>query len=371
MVLFFLTFVALAAAAQLLSVHRAKQQRPLQYHCAPSVSSCEPNEEFTVYSTVTNLSQHRAPTLRIEEHFPPKMEICEARQFCVQNFAGDRRLYLSTVLLRRRQRVRRSLKVRIAERGAYVFGDAYFRAGDFLGLREYVYLKQNAETIVIYPPKIEREDFTRTFTNALDDLARQRRLLEDPLSVCGYRDYTGREPLRAISWKQTAVRGELTVKEYDPTWHRAVAIALDLEFHGEFDLHRARQEFCFSMARTLCEYLEERHTEYRLSTNAIVSENTDGVLRFYSSGGRGSAWSGLLYALGAAKNGERCSLSELLASACSDAYRERTLLLLTTRPNDYVLDAIAHAQAASGVCIIPLYASDFIVARETQKEDRR
>ncbi len=369
MVLFFVTFVALALILELISVRRARKQRNLKYHCAPSVPACEPNEVFTVYSTVTNLSRHRAPTLRVEEHFPPKLEICEAQQFAVRNFAGDYRLYLSTVLLRKRQRVRRSLKASIPARGTYVFGDSYFRAGDFLGVREYVYPKENREFIVIYPPKLEREDFTRTFTNALDDLARQKRLLEDPLSVCGYREYTGREPLRAISWKQTAVRGELIVKEYDPTWRQAVAIALDLEYHGEFDLHRARQEFCFSMARTICEYLEDRHTEYRLSTNAILSDNTDGVLRFYSSGGRGSAWQGLLYALGAAKNGERCGLSELLAAACSDAYRERTLLLLTTRPNGYVLECIARAQAASGVSIVPLYASDFITAEE--KEERK
>lgn len=359
MIWFFFIVLAAGAAAQLLSLRRAKRNGRLEYRCAPSIAACEPGETFTLYSTVTNLSRQRSPVLRVEEHFPQRMEIHEAEQFSVRHYAGDYRLYTSTVLLRGRQRVRRSLRASLPARGAYEFSDAIFRAGDFLGFHEYSYPRENSETIVIYPARLEREDFTRTFTNALDELSPMRRLLEDPISVCGYRDYTGREPLRSISWKQTAVRGELTVKEYDPTWRPAVAIALDLEFHGEFDLHRARQEFCFSMARTICEYLEDRQTEYRLSTNAILSGE---IMRFYSSGGRGAGWSDLLYALGAAKSGECCSLDALLAAACSDAYRERSLLLLTTRPSEAVLEAVARAQAATGVNITPLYASDFITA---------
>ena len=47
--------------------------------------------------------------------------------------------------------------------------------------------------------------------------------------MLGYRGYTGREPLKDISWKQTAKLGELMVKNHDFTVDVDTAILVDME----------------------------------------------------------------------------------------------------------------------------------------------
>lgn len=362
MILFLIIVIVIAMIVQQLSLYIAKQKNNIRYSCKPSVEACEPDTEFLVYSTVTNSSRFPSPVLRIEERFPKSLNVLEATEFNV-NITGDYRIYNSTVSMRGRQRVRRYLRASLPDRGAYVFSFAEFHAGDFMGIKEFDYFKDNQERIVIYPRAISNEGFLKTFTNALEDIALKRRLLEDPISVCGYRDYTGREPMRSISWKQSAARNSLIVKEFDPTWRQAVTIVMDMQYHGEHEFHSRRQEYCFSMARTICEYLEDKNFEYRLVTNAIV---TSGISSFYSSGGRGFMYEKILYALGSAKNGNVCTLEELLANACTGAYRERVIILITTRKTPEVLDTVMRVSKESGSEVVPLYASDYINA-ETEE----
>ena len=92
----------------------------------------------------------------------------------------------------------------------------------------------------------------------------------------GYREYTGREPMRQISWTQSAVRNELIVKQFDPVWAQSVLIVLDTEYHGDFDRFGAQLEYLFSLTRTACDVLEQRRT-------AILSAVRREVIVFLST----------------------------------------------------------------------------------------
>jgi Uncharacterized conserved protein (some members contain a von Willebrand factor type A (vWA) domain) len=357
MLVLFVIVILVALALQWYSVRNASDHRAIHYECGPSVRSCEPGKEFFVYSTVSNSNLRSSPVIRIDEHFPRELEVLESEQYSTKLLTKDHRIYRSTVLVRGKQKVRRYLRASIAERGEYRFSYADFHTGDFLGFKEFDYRMNNESSIVIYPAAIENDSLLKAFCNSVDEIAHKKQLLEDPLSVCGYRDYTGREPMRSISWKQSAIRRTLIVKQFDPVWQESVCIALDMGYHGDYDMHYPRQEVCFSIARTVCDSLERRRVGYRLFTNAIIA---DSISSFTSPGGFGAAYSKILFALGSAKNGEVCTSEELISAVCSGADRQKIIVYIATRRGETSLRAIAKAKQLTGGSVLPIFAEDLL-----------
>ena len=345
--------ILVALALQRYFVRRAKDAQDIRYECKPSVRACEPGDVFLVHSNISNTGHRATAALYIEEHFPRELNVLEAEKHNIVVLRDNCRLYNSSAIIGARQQVKRYLRASIDRRGEYCFSYAEFFAGDFLGLREYYYRKENDARIVIYPKRIENEAFLQSFSTAADEIARNKQLLEDPISVCGYDPYTGREPMRAISWTQSAVRNELIVKRFDPVWQRSVRIVLDLQYHGEFDYNFERQELCFSIARTVCEDLERRQIGYRFITNAALS---GGISSFASEGGMGGSYRKILYALGIAQRGAVCSLKETMLAACADAARQELIVFIATRQDEDVSRELARAKAHGGIQIVTLFA---------------
>ena len=361
MLTFFVIVILVALILQRLSLRNAGDHRNIRYECKPSVRACEPGDVFLVHSNVANLGLRPSPSIRIEERFPQSLNVLEAEQFNVRTFVSGYRIFYSTVLLGGHQQIRRSLRASIPQRGEYRFSYADFCAGDFLGFREYNYRMDNDSRIVIYPAKLEDAAFPEAYTNALDDIARRKQLLEDPISVCGYRDYTGREPMRQISWKQSAARGSLIVKQFDPVWAQSVLIVLDTEYHGDFDRFGAQPEYLFSLTRTACDVLEQRQIGYRLMTNAIISS---GISSFAGGAGTDGSYGRILFALGAAKRGSVCSVEELMRTAILSAVRREVIVFLSTRRDAKVDRALQKARALPGARLLTLFADPDAQAEE-------
>ena len=357
MLAFFVIVILVALGLQWYSLRNAGDHRNIRYECRPSVRACEPGEVFVVHSNVSNLGLRPSPSIRIEERFPNELDLQEAEQFNVKWLTKGRWIYYSTVLMRGHQQVKRSLRASISKRGEYCFPSADFCAGDFLGFREYRYRMENDCRIVIYPEKLQNAELLNAFSNALDDISRKKQLLEDPISVCGYRDYTGREPMRQISWKQSAARNSLIVKQFDPVWQRSVLIALDTQLHGDYDDYIKQQELCFSLARTVCEQLEQRSIGYQLVTNAAVGKE---LSAFSSSGGMGGSYKKILFALGSARYGSICSIEELMHAVCSGAGRCEMIVLISTHCNERVETALEKARQIKHGQIVTLFADQIM-----------
>ena len=353
MLTFFIIVILAALGLQWFSLRRAGDHRNIRYECRPSVGACEPGEEFLVLSNVANLGRRPSPSIRIEEYFPKDLNVLESEQYNVKNLTRDHRIYYSTVVMQGHQQVRRSLRASIAQRGEYGFSYADFYAGDFLGFREFCYRMPNDSRIVIYPARLENARLPKMFSNALEDLARKKQLLEDPISVCGYRDYTGAEPMRQISWKQSAVRGSLIVKQFDPVRQWAVLIALDADIHGDFDGYLEQLELCFSLTRSVCEQLEQRNIGYRLVTNAAITGELSG---FTSNGGLGGSYRKILTALGSARRGCIASVEELMNAVCFGDNRYELIVFLSTHCNQRVERALSEARRRKRGQILALFA---------------
>ena len=367
MLTFFVIVILVALALQWYTLRNAGDHQNIRYECKPSVRACEPGEEFVVHSDVANLGLRPSPSIRIEEHFPSDLNVLESEQFNVKRLVSGYRIYNSTVLVRGHQKVKRSLRASIPKRGEYCFSHADFHAGDFLGFREFTYRMANDSRIVIYPAKLENAPVLQAFSNALEDIARKKELLEDPISVCGYRDYTGREPMRQISWKQSAAHNSLIVKQFDPVWQHSVLIVLDTQLHGDFDDYIDLQEFCFSLARTVCEQLEQQNIGYQLITNAAVTGEISG---FTSSGGMSGSFRKILYALGSAKYGSICPVEELMHAACFGAGRSEMIVLISTCCDKRVEGALSEAREVTRGKIVPLFADQMTPSSGGSSEKR-
>ena len=353
MLIFFVIVILVALALQWYSLRNAGDFRNIRYECKPSVRACEPGDVFLVHSNLSNTDNRASAELYIEEHFPQQLIVKEAERYNVVELHNDYRIYRSSAVIGARKQIRRCLRASIDQRGEYCFSDADFYTGDFLGLNLIYCRKENDARIVIYPKRIENDAFLKSFSNAMEEIARKKQLLEDTISVCGYDPYTGREPMRQISWTQSAVRRELIVKRFDPVWKQSVRIVLDVQFHGEPEYNQLRRELCFSIARTVCEELEQQQIGYRLITNAALSS---GISCFQSEGGMGGSYRKILYALGAAKGDAVCSLHETMSIACADTARQELIVLIAARQDEKVAREVAKAKAYAGAQIVTLFA---------------
>ncbi len=63
----------------------------------------------------------------------------------------------------------------------------------------------------------------------IGDISVNRFIFEDPMLTVGFSEYTGREPMRDISWTQSARLGRMMVKNYDHTVDLSVTILLNVQ----------------------------------------------------------------------------------------------------------------------------------------------
>ncbi len=361
----FVIVILVALVLQRIYIRSASDSRSIRYECKPSVRSCEPGAEFLVFSTVQNHSRLRTPAIRMEEHFPHNLTVHESEEFDIKNYSEEHRIYYSTITLHRRELIKRYLRASISERGEYRFDYADFHAGDFLGFWENDYRIENNHSIVIYPPKWENTDCLKAFTNEIDEIALKKQFLEDPISVRGYREYTGREPMRNISWTQSAVRGSLIVKQFDPVWTQSVLLVLDTSYHGGFGRYSARLEICFSLTRTVCDMLEQRQIGYRLMTNAII---TSEISSFAGGTGADASYGRILFALGVAKRGSVCSAEELMRAACLGAARRDVIVFISSCRDETTDRVLQKMKTLSGGQLITLFAEEIEPAQEEGRE---
>ncbi len=163
--------------------------------------------------------------------------------------------------LRGRRSTARTVRMSFDKRGVYRIGAYQLGAGDLLGFQEAA-VHGEGQRIVVMPHRSGQRTAVDAVGGFLGDVSVRRFILEDPILTIGFRDYTGREPLRAISWTRTAQTGSLQVKQYDHTAEHHVVVLLNTEGASEQEL-----EECLRLTRSVCEILEQRKIPYGFRTN--------------------------------------------------------------------------------------------------------
>lgn len=285
----------------------------------------EPGEIVTQTSYLQN--NWRFPVLyaRLLEALPKGVKIEESEEFIRKNTA---RAVLETVTnfgMYVMPHSRCSVKMRFSydKRGEYKKTEYKLEAGDFLGFRSQTYSGTCDQRVVVMPYPTKDPVALKVLGGFMGDLSAKRFIHEDPVLTIGYREYSGREPMKSISWTQTARTGQLQVKQYDHTMDCNVVILLNVD-RGS----REEMEACYEITRTVCEELEKKHIPYEFFTNGDIYGPL-GELSWIEEGLGYQHFSLLMYGLGQSECKSIDSLEHMLQRAYRRKRSEKNYILIT------------------------------------------
>jgi len=289
MILFVLFAAAFALVLEKLLIGRDLQD--LRGDQWPDKRLAEPDEEFDICIRTENRSRRFVLFLRVSTTFPKDVVPRPGLSGVTRDVWGNFGVTFSA-WLRPWQRLERKIPVTVSRRGRYVLRPLTLTGGDFLGLKEQTKDCDRFSEVVVPPREAPMDGFREMFGGFMGQVSVNRFILEDPVLTLGAREYTGREPMKSISWPQSARCGHLVVKQYDHTVDLSVTVLLNAEGGTSGQL-----EQCFSMTRTVCETLESKGIPYDLRTNADLI-GPMGTLHHISQGLGRRHLNTILYGLG-------------------------------------------------------------------------
>lgn len=248
----------------------------IAYRCEVNMSLVEPDEVATLTYRVYNTSSWPIMFVSFSFQFDDAVEVRESDEWKARHgshsFLAD--TYGREVFLLPHSGVKGTIAFSLKHRGSCRLGRIYLETGDYLGLQNEVISRDVDLRVVCTARLSDREPDIRALGGLLGEITARRFICDDPSLVLGYRGYTGREPLKDISWKQTAKLGELMVKNHDFTVDVDTAILVDMELTDKQNAER-----CLSLVRTATEYLEGLKIPYSLHSNGDLFETEKGVGR--------------------------------------------------------------------------------------------
>ena len=227
----------------------------------------EPDEPFTWTMTVKNDKWMMVPYLRVMELVPRGLRFAETDQEVEQKGIMGLR---SVLYLAGRQKTELVRNVKLSERGRYFFRGSSVECGDFLGYQTSMENYPEMAEIVVKPRAYPHGEISLLLGGYLGDYAVRNSLFEDPVLTIGFREYTGREPFRSISWTQSARHNRLLVKQQEPVADLSCTVLLNTECsRGKYVSMLLEQTY--SMVRSLCEELEKKKISYDFYTNGTIA----------------------------------------------------------------------------------------------------
>ncbi|MCR5004662.1 MAG: DUF58 domain-containing protein [Clostridiales bacterium] len=268
-------FVLLAAALlEYYSVSLAPKRMQISFDT--DLTLAEPGEEVCLSFVIRN--QSRLPQLYVsvsvslEDGLRISVDEDARAKYIVKTASGN--LFRRRYFLLPHQAVTQKIRFVPEHRGVFHIGRCYLECGDYLGLKSIVQsfpIDRQLVCTARYIPDLPSFD---PLGGTDGNHSVRRFIFEDPTLIYGYRDYTGREPMRQISWKATARTGRLTVREQDHTQEWNATVLADLWTDSPDDLERVLE-----LVRTVCESLEERHIPYAFVSNSDLGDVPKGLGR--------------------------------------------------------------------------------------------
>lgn len=343
MIALFIAVVLLAILLQHFARHRSLAD--LEASLSFSELLVEPGASFDLILRLTNRSWVFFPFLRVSVRLPERLIVDAPPDWLRPDNRGGQYLSVTTWLLPKQQ-LSTPISLSAASRGRYLVQGLTVCSGDFLGLSEHGQSYDQYLEVVALPKEAPTQDMARISGGFPGDLSVNRFLYEDPVLTVGYRDYSGREPMKMLSWTQMARTGKLMVKQYDHTLETSVTVILNVACQsGEPE---PLIEACYSLARTVCRQLEERGIHYAFQTNDIAA----GDFSSWQSVGEGLGQRHLLHILEGLGRGlcqPACSCEALLERAVRSSDSAHGLLFITPEDDPETLRLAALWADRAGV----------------------
>ena len=273
-----IVFVLICSAILLAFVEylsRRDDLRELRAEFSIDSTLTEPDEQVALRISVRNNSRlpvlYAALTLQID----PGIRICEEESWLRRHTERD---HTGTSVrfhffLLPREKFCGKLHISCGHRGLYSIGRYYLMRGDFMGLNPKLYSENTGLYVVCTARRCDIPE-PETLGGIMGEVPIRRFILDDPCMLKGYREYTGHEPMKQISWMQTAKTGQLTVRQNDFIIDRNASILFNIE-----KAPKAAQERSMELLRSVCEELETQHIPYALVSNGDVFSLDEGLGR--------------------------------------------------------------------------------------------
>ncbi|MBQ6450392.1 MAG: DUF58 domain-containing protein [Solobacterium sp.] len=297
-----------------------------------SDSRCvECDTPFKLITSVANNKLLPVFFLRLSELVPLQLNIAENEQNITRRIIGGTTSHAGAAIeqvlyVMPRQRVTRELEVSLPKRGRYLLRGATLTGGDLLGITENSTRVNMAREIIVYPRRADIKPVEHAFGGYLGEVSVRRFIMPDPMEIVGFREYTGREPQRDISWKETLRRNRLMVKQYDFTAEQRASLILDIS-----DAEEEQIEHGYEITRSICEYLESRRIRYSFYTNARMTA-VNGSWTYIPDGIGSVHLNTILEGLGRAELDTFCSFRRLLHNTAQGRDDGRSYILVTANP---------------------------------------
>ena len=331
----------------------------------------EPEEEFDIITTVTNTKRRFVPFIKLDQAFPKELLIKGVKPTITSDARGYNR-YIRTLYIMPRSKYIKRETAALPARGRYILQGAYLRGGDFMGFSDQLKKYHILREVVVYPKAVPTGEIEMVMGGIMGDISVRRLVIEDPILVVGFREYSGREPMKAISWNHSARVGKLMVKQFDYTIDPAISVILDVESKGhegrvsslrsEIDATAAqgdseKKEFAFSTARTVCQTLEDRGMKYDFLTNATVA---DSFTRWsYLPESIGSQhFSTIMEGLGRATHNHVESLTSLSENFVQKRLYDRFVILITIKDRADTAKDISYIESNNGGKVFVISAGE-------------
>lgn len=352
----FVIFGVLAALLLMEYLSVGARAEKLLFRCSADRELTEPGGVVTVTACVTNSSALPRLFVRVWMFFGEGVALREDKAW------ADRyrdRGYPSLCIRRRLSLMPHTtavFKVRLSfsERGVHGLGRYILESGDFLGLRTLQNVGKMEPELVVTAKRTEGVDRALPLSGLLGDHSVRRLLYEDPTLIVGTRDYSGREPMRSISWTQTAIRGKLMVRSYDHTAEPSALILADLSGKQE------EKEAVLALTRGVCEALQQAGVPYALFS--------DGDL-FKTGTGLGQAHlDHILEQIGRARPTEFSSFRELTERCLEERGSAADWILIVPARSGEIEDCLRRIEEVSGGCTMTLFGEDWQLAEAEGEE---
>ncbi len=347
MLVFFIIITALVLYMQFRSRRRGGG---LEATISLTKNLAEPGEELELVVTISNRTRALLPFLKLSVSMPKGVSTTQIEKRRRMRLTDQDEIVMSTWAAPM-QELRLRIPVMAERRGRYVFEGLSISEGDFLGLGERLSAFNVFAELVIVPKAAPRRALRQIPGSFPGDISVKRFLFEDPVLTVGFRDYTGREPMRSISWNASARAGKLMVREYDHTMDVSVMVVVNVHTSAREMLRLVAE--CYALTRTVCRALEDRGIKYSLFTDASADGPSE-PMRYVGEGLGGRHFLRVLELLGRSTLYGRDMFERVLEQAAAMTHGLCGILLITPALDRDIMAAAGRCASRRGVGLTTL-----------------
>ncbi|MCL2373048.1 MAG: DUF58 domain-containing protein [Defluviitaleaceae bacterium] len=254
---------------------------------------------------------------------------------------GTMQEFTSRFYLPPRTQVRRSIPIKCTKRGYYELETVYVQNKS----------RAAKAALFVYPRVLPFQE-SRSMENEMQNLAESdRRLLQDPFSFAGVREYRPGDPFRSINYKATAKTGALKVNERDYFSSRSFMLYIDFHVPEDSESHPEIMETALSYAADMVQKAINQGYNVGFAANCKKQLGREKHIRYPMRRGQ-EHYVEILREMAAIRISEGCSLTWLMQQDIDELYNvDIYIMTANTYDTNSSFSGIVSVLESRGNCV--------------------